>query len=334
MRPCGVGQSHSRLERLDRFGRGSAISLFHLHPLQTYATEFRNILSPIPRAAHDITVIGAGVLWELTQIALRLALQLHEWTMLGFKSVARQKEATMRIWSLVLALTLYASYLLRDSAFGEPPLDPWNTTTDGHYVGELVYAPLSDGRHMRLVKPFAFVDHRGLPWIVPSGAVTDGASIPSPFWSIVGGPFEGKYRDAAVIHDYYCDVRVRPWQMTDRVFYEAMIVSGVSQREAKILYMAVVYGGPRWDLQTIENNQLAVKGEVTRAASALSINQNRGPSTTPTDAAIAGEGVSERPEPPRYNDRTARKLADVISRENPTLDQIDAMVRVAQDAAQ
>jgi Protein of unknown function (DUF1353) len=40
---------------------------------------------------------------------------------------------------------------------------------------------------------------------VPAGAIVGGASIPQVFWSIIGGPFEDKYREASVIHDYYCE---------------------------------------------------------------------------------------------------------------------------------
>jgi hypothetical protein len=63
---------------------------------------------------------------------------------------------------------------------------------------------------------------------------------------LIGSPFTGKYRDASVIHDYYCDVHLRHWAAVHRVFYDAMIVSGVSVSRAKLMYGAVYYGGPRW----------------------------------------------------------------------------------------
>lgn len=85
-----------------------------------------------------------------------------------------------------------------------------------------------DGRHMQLVAPIAFIDSKGVRWDVPKGATVDGASIPRFFWSVIGGPFGGKYRDASVIHDWYCDVRTRPWREVDRMFYEAMIARGVA----------------------------------------------------------------------------------------------------------
>src|SRR4051794_3284405 len=61
----------------------------------------------------------------------------------------------------------------------------------------------TDHRRMKLTEPFEFVDARGRHWAVPSGVVVDGASIPQPFWSIIGGPFEGAFRQASVVHDRF-----------------------------------------------------------------------------------------------------------------------------------
>lgn len=105
---------------------------------------------------------------------------------------------------------------------------------------------LEDGRHMRLKRPFGYVEESGHEWPVPTETLVDGASIPQVFWSLIGGPFEGRYRDASIVHDYYCDVRTRPWDETHRVFYDAMRCSGVGAAQAKTLYYAVYRFGPRW----------------------------------------------------------------------------------------
>ena len=196
----------------------------------------------------------------------------------------------------------------------------------GYYIGNLEFAPLDDGRHMRTIKPFGFVDSSGRKWVVPAGAIVDGASIPSMFWPVIGGPFEGKYRDASVIHDYYCDVRTRPWRDTDRVFYEAMLVSGVSEREAKTMYMAVVYGGPHWDLQTIRNNILSSSNAIVAASEQLGVTPDRGSGGNPTDMQIS----HEQPEPGQPSEFTkAMSLKKTIMERNPTLDQIDVLVTQA-----
>jgi hypothetical protein len=115
---------------------------------------------------------------------------------------------------------------------------------------------LADGRNVRLISDLTFVDEADLEWPVPKGAEVDGASIPKPFWSIIGGPYEGKYRDASIIHDFYCDRRTRKWEATHRVFYEAMIVSGVETSKAKIMFFAVWWMGPRWEERVSINNRL------------------------------------------------------------------------------
>ena len=126
----------------------------------------------------------------------------------------------------------------------------------GRYLGRLILEPLRDGRLMRVVEPFGFLDDDEKRWPVPVGAKVDGASIPQPLWSLMGGPFEGKYRDASVIHDYYCDVRLEPWRAVHRVFYNAMRASGVSATRAKLMFSAVYFAGPRWSDTVVDNARL------------------------------------------------------------------------------
>ena len=116
----------------------------------------------------------------------------------------------------------------------------------GAFQGDLVVKLRDDGRTVELVRPFAFTDPAGKTWSVPAGAMVDGASIPQTFWSVIGGPFEGKYREASVIHDYYCDHRSETWQNVHLVFYNGMRANGVGTLTAKIMYAAVYNFGPRW----------------------------------------------------------------------------------------
>jgi Protein of unknown function (DUF1353) len=128
-----------------------------------------------------------------------------------------------------------------------------------HYVGMPRVEFLPNGREVRLIEGYAFSDAQELLWSVPAQAVVDGASIPSIFWSVIGGPFEGKYRDASIIHDWFCDTRLREWQATHRVFYEAMLVSEVPRRTAKVMYLAVRWGGPRWETRVSKNMEVLVE---------------------------------------------------------------------------
>lgn len=115
----------------------------------------------------------------------------------------------------------------------------------GKFIGKLVAEFEGDGRKVTLIEPYSFVDPTGEEWPVPAGAETDGASVPSAFWALYP-PFTGSYRSAAVIHDYYCDTRLRSWQDTHKVFYYAMRAAGVDERNAKVMYGAVYLFGPRW----------------------------------------------------------------------------------------
>jgi hypothetical protein len=99
---------------------------------------------------------------------------------------------------------------------------------------------------MRLLAPFAYIDPSGLEWFAAAGWIVDGASIPQFAWSLIGGPFEGRYRNASVIHDVACDQQLRPWEAVHEMFYWAMRASGVEPVRAKILYAVVYHFGPRW----------------------------------------------------------------------------------------
>jgi hypothetical protein len=121
--------------------------------------------------------------------------------------------------------------------------------TYGQFQGtvktEWLRGPTSE-RRMVLLEDFSYIDPKGTKWTAPKGSITDGASIPRPLWSLVGGPFEGQYREAAVIHDYFCETRTAPHQDVHRIFYYATRAAGVSEFYSKVLYSGVVWGGPKW----------------------------------------------------------------------------------------
>jgi hypothetical protein len=68
----------------------------------------------------------------------------------------------------------------------------------GHYVGTLVLSPMDDGRYMKLVEPYTYVDPSNREWKVPAGEKTDGASVPKFFWTFYA-PFTGNYRNSFTI---------------------------------------------------------------------------------------------------------------------------------------
>ena len=129
---------------------------------------------------------------------------------------------------------------------------PWNAAAArpehrwGYYTGHVEARWENDGRSMTLLSELRYVDPDGVVWTAPAGAQVDGASIPRSLWSFMGGPFEGRYRNASVLHDVAYDQHTRSWQQCDRMFYNAMRCSGVSAAEAKTMYFALYKFGRHW----------------------------------------------------------------------------------------
>lgn len=103
-----------------------------------------------------------------------------------------------------------------------------------------------DGRLMTTQSDFAFSDPANKVWLAPAESVIDGASIPRSFWTIIGGPFEGPYRNASILHDVACDQRKERSEDVHRMFYFACRCGGVDERKAKMMYFAVARFGPQW----------------------------------------------------------------------------------------
>ena len=129
----------------------------------------------------------------------------------------------------------------------------------GRFEGTIVASWDDNGRNMTLREPFKYIDSRDRSWIAPAGTTVDGASIPAAFWTVIGGPFEGKYRNASVVHDIGCVEMTQSWEDVHLMFYEACRCAGVEESQAKMLYYAVYHFGPRWEPVTetvIEQEQM------------------------------------------------------------------------------
>jgi hypothetical protein len=145
-------------------------------------------------------------------------------------------------------------------AVGCQPAETPDSADFGRFEGEVVASWDDDGRHMTLRDNFAYVDPQDRRWEAPAGSVVNGASIPSAFWTFTGGPFEGKYRNASVVHDVGCEEMTATWEDVHRMFYDACRCGGVDEAKAKTLYYAVYHFGPRWEPVTetrVETRQTA-----------------------------------------------------------------------------
>jgi hypothetical protein len=136
-------------------------------------------------------------------------------------------------------LALGSSLGAADEYFGEF-LDPLK----GTFLNDAKPRP-----KFRLDTTFRFKDPNGLLWAVPAGTEVDGASIPQMFWTVIGGPFEGAYINASVVHDYFCNAKSRTAHDTHRSFYYGMLASQVPEWTAKFMYWAVATFGPDWRLE-------------------------------------------------------------------------------------
>ena len=136
----------------------------------------------------------------------------------------------------------------------------------GYYDGEPVTKWNPDGRTMTLLTELRYTDPKGNVWVAPIGSLVDGASIPRYLWSVMGGPFEGRYRNASVLHDVAYGDKKRPWQDCDRMFYYAMRCSGVSAAEAKTMFYALYKFGHHWKFPIKRAKPVKYEGQLVARA--------------------------------------------------------------------
>jgi hypothetical protein len=96
---------------------------------------------------------------------------------------------------------------------------------------------LNDGRTYKLLEPLISNEV-----VVPTGFITDFASVPRLFWNIV--PPNGKYRNAAIIHDYMYVYGIGGLKkVADDLFLQNMKILGVPWWKRIIMYRAVRFFG-------------------------------------------------------------------------------------------
>lgn len=88
--------------------------------------------------------------------------------------------------------------------------------------------------------------NEGVPVTVPEGFVSDLASIPQAFWSIL--PKTARHAYAAIVHDYLYWTQTTKRHEADLIFKIAMQDLKVPTATLETLYNAVYYGGQSaWD---------------------------------------------------------------------------------------
>lgn len=181
-------------------------------------------------------------------------------------------------------------------------------SAEGHFSEHLSFHPsgCEQKRECYLDQNFDYVDSNGAGWEARQGDKTDGASIPEWAQSYIGLPFDPNFIRAAVIHDHYCDRHVRPMLRTHWVFYDALKTSRVPERKAKIMYAAILIGGPKW-ISLIPGKPCALGTICIQSVKDVQLPQ--GAYTTTADDA---RGVIARPE--QYNKPEIKAAIDEITR--------------------
>jgi hypothetical protein len=123
------------------------------------------------------------------------------------------------------------------------------------FTTPLKVEPLDNGREWRLLDPFKY--HVGAEDSdevihVPADFVTDFASVPRAFWSLI--PPWGSYGKAAVVHDYCYGAELYPRKRCDEIFLEAMTVLEVPTWKRQLMYRMVrAFGWISWRRHTKES---------------------------------------------------------------------------------
>lgn len=164
-------------------------------------------------------------------------------------------------WLLLVGVAVVILFLLAasgylDRFFKRIPSSDW-----GKFSGSPKSEWLPEGRKMKLLEDFSYVDPSGKTWLAPKDVVVDGASIPWEFWSVTGGPLEGQFRNASIVHDVACDQMNESWEDVHTMFYHACRCGGVPPIQAQTLFWAVYHGGPRWVIKTVMESRTRTKSD-------------------------------------------------------------------------
>lgn len=119
---------------------------------------------------------------------------------------------------------------------------------DVQFINKPVIEPMPGEESWRLVYDF-YVQVAGLPFTVPAGFITDGASIPRFLWRLCGHPMSTSRLPIAIFHDYlYAGSQSFPRKEADRVYRDGLIKPlGFPRWKAELEYYALrMFGGAHY----------------------------------------------------------------------------------------
>jgi hypothetical protein len=147
--------------------------------------------------------------------------------------------AWFRCWRIRLAVALAACCPCAGLQADAPRFS-------GRVVLELV-EEIGHDHMLRVMEKFAFHDEHGREWLVPTGALLDGWSIPRALRALPSLPLESEFRKSAVVHGHFSHVKAGRWRDVHHMLYSASLAEGIPPTEAKTLYMTIYASGWRWE---------------------------------------------------------------------------------------
>jgi hypothetical protein len=119
------------------------------------------------------------------------------------------------------------------------------------FNGDVILEELGNGS-WKLQDYFSY-ENDSIQVAVKSDFVTDGASIPKVFWSVVGNPLENDLLKPAIIHDGLYNLMQLKRLECDKLLREMLLFNGTSKMKAYFIYYAVrLFGGSHWRKDTTD----------------------------------------------------------------------------------
>ena len=166
--------------------------------------------------------------------------------------------------SLVADARSFAAADVRSGAQHAPAAATAEAWMDGWMNERLLVGALHVSRFVEpvyfLTRPIAWKPNAGQagyePVVAPRGFVTDFASIPRAFWSLLRP--DGEYTYPAILHDYLYWTQPVPKKTADEIFRMGMQDLEVNPATVAMIYEAVAkFGGAAWKA----NAELKAQGE-------------------------------------------------------------------------
>jgi len=121
---------------------------------------------------------------------------------------------------------------------------------------ELDTETIEDGKRRKLIKDYTYENDKYIITI-KKGFITDGASIPKTFWSVLSSPFYGPIVFGAMIHDGLYTKMTIPRKECDKLLKEMILEKGYNRVKANLVYGAVrMFGKSHWKENTSAKKHL------------------------------------------------------------------------------